>query len=279
MALWTPANLAITPKVILDPSVASWSGSNWGSTANIGTGGGNIVASTGTPVKGTKLNGLDTVLFNNNSLTLASQNWTAGADLVIFAILNCTDHVNGNGLFAMGWDFATAQAGMVFYPRAMTSGTVSPTTDTWAIDDVLSFSQGFGDGAGAFGYMIISQPFVDSAYHIMSYRSGATRYFSFDGTLTTPSGSSASTPVVQTNVPMYFGESHGSNVFGEQLAGTVAYLAVIPGNVTTSEYQKLEGWGAWKYGLVSKLPVAHPYKNFAPFLSYDPLMPKKLVFM
>lgn len=33
-----------------------------------------------------------------------------------------------------------------------------------------------------------------------------------------------------------------------------------------SEIQKLEGWAAWRYGLVDKLPIDHPYKTLVPTL-------------
>lgn len=55
--------------------------------------------------------------------------------------------------------------------------------------------------------------------------------------------------------------------FGEfnSLNGQIGELVVVvQDSMTTADKQKLEGYMAWKWGLVSDLPGGHPYKSAAP---------------
>lgn len=47
------------------------------------------------------------------------------------------------------------------------------------------------------------------------------------------------------------------------LNGYIKELIVIP-NATLEDVYRAEGYLAWKWGLEAKLPVSHPYKNYAP---------------
>lgn len=46
--------------------------------------------------------------------------------------------------------------------------------------------------------------------------------------------------------------------------GAISEVIFIRGSVSTTDREKIEGYLAWKWGLVSNLPVNHPYKNAAP---------------
>ncbi len=48
------------------------------------------------------------------------------------------------------------------------------------------------------------------------------------------------------------------------VAWNAAELVVVGSTLAESDRQKLEGYLAWKWGLQSSLPAAHPYKNAAP---------------
>jgi hypothetical protein len=48
------------------------------------------------------------------------------------------------------------------------------------------------------------------------------------------------------------------------LQGIIAESLVYSGDVSDSNRQTIEGYLAWKWGLQSKLPVGHPYKNAPP---------------
>ena len=45
---------------------------------------------------------------------------------------------------------------------------------------------------------------------------------------------------------------------------SIGEFIIINGTVSSDERQKLEGYLAWKWGLVEKLPALHPYKASAP---------------
>lgn len=46
--------------------------------------------------------------------------------------------------------------------------------------------------------------------------------------------------------------------------GDLAEMIIFDRALTTSERQQVEGYLAWKWGLETALPAAHPYKNFPP---------------
>jgi hypothetical protein len=48
--------------------------------------------------------------------------------------------------------------------------------------------------------------------------------------------------------------------------GTVSELISFPSILSTADRERLEGYFAWKWGLVSSLPVGHPYKLIPPSL-------------
>lgn len=262
MPLWTPANLLITPQVILDPSVASWSGSNWGSTTNIGSGGGSIVAALGTPVKGTQLNGLDVVNFNSTGLQLSSQNWSSGVDYFVFSVCRATSigtNVN-NPIVGHGWDNSeTATTGFVAYLRMAAAGSI-PGGPATAASDSMILGQGFGSGTTP-GFITVSQPFVAGTYRIFAMETPGTIVYRLDGAAATLAGSLTGTANAKSSLAITFGVVNTNTEF---YIGDVAYTLVIAGTPTLSDIQKLEGWAAWKYGLVTQLDAAHPYKGAAP---------------
>lgn len=257
MTLWTPANLLIPPKVILDPSVANWSGSNWGSTPNLGTGGGSIVSSNGTPVKSTQLNSLDTVSLNGTAaLGLASQNWTVGTDYFVFSVFKVASA--SLALVSHGW--GTPTSGMIIYPRRPDSNLPQ-----WNTDDFAGFSSG-SDLIG--GITTGSDIFVSAAYDIMSWTSGDTNFLRKNGTIQTLNTNIARTVPAQFGTSIYFGQAGPAD---QPMVGAIAYMAICEGAPTLAEYQKLEGWAAWKYGLVAQLDGSHPYKFAAPLVAIDPV--------
>lgn len=75
--------------------------------------------------------------------------------------------------------------------------------------------------------------------------------------------SAGSTSATVSNNPVNIGaDQQGGRAYGGD------YAVVLAGNVMPSpeEWQRLEGWAAWRFGLVDKLPESHPYKTAAPTL-------------
>ena len=54
----------------------------------------------------------------------------------------------------------------------------------------------------------------------------------------------------------------GNNVF--PMTGYIAEVCVFNSVLSTTNYQLIEGYLAWKWGLQANLPSGHPYKNAAP---------------
>ena len=55
--------------------------------------------------------------------------------------------------------------------------------------------------------------------------------------------------------------------YGGALTGLIAEVVVIDAAVDTETRQRIEGYLAWKWGLVASLPADHPYKSAAPTIS------------
>jgi len=55
-------------------------------------------------------------------------------------------------------------------------------------------------------------------------------------------------------------KSISAYVFG----GLMVEVVATPNDSTTAERQTIEGYLAWKWGLVNSLPAGHPYKNSPP---------------
>jgi len=47
-------------------------------------------------------------------------------------------------------------------------------------------------------------------------------------------------------------------------AGDIAEIVILNSDPTSGERRKIEGYLAHKWGLASKLPSTHPFKNYAP---------------
>jgi hypothetical protein len=82
-------------------------------------------------------------------------------------------------------------------------------------------------------------------------------------------GSNAFTPVndydnsLQTNQELRLMRNRSSQELDGRLAEFIAY-ATITGGTDLTQLEKAEGYLAWKWGLVNKLPSNHPYKNSPP---------------
>jgi len=51
------------------------------------------------------------------------------------------------------------------------------------------------------------------------------------------------------------------------LAGGIGEIVLVTESLATEDYQKLQGYAAWKWGLQGNLPADFPYKNAAPTVS------------
>jgi hypothetical protein len=80
-------------------------------------------------------------------------------------------------------------------------------------------------------------------------------------------GTSASTNATTTSLISYTGALLGAFMAtSTYYDGDIAELVATTTVLSTTDRQKMEGYLAWKWGLVSSLPADHPYKNAAPTL-------------
>ena len=123
-------------------------------------------------------------------------------------------------------------------------------------------SDGFGYIASAAGVLIDTEPHM-YAFKI-NWATGIGEIVK-DGVLVA-SGAITSAGVTSTTV------SSGPVNLGADQQSSRAYngdcAVALAGNVmpTSDEWLRLEGWAAWRFGLVDKLPESHPYKMAAPTL-------------
>jgi hypothetical protein len=245
---WTPANLATPAKLILDGANVAWSGSNFGTTSNAGSLGGNIVANESTVSKGTQLNGLDVCAFSNtDSLKLASQNWSG--NVFLFAVVKF--NTSSMGLLSQGWTPPTS--GYVFYPKVSIGGT-SGGGRSWSVGDALWFASGYDDTTQHMG--VVNAMITDTNYHIICLKGGTANLARSDGNVKTvsPANTSAVNSISSQDIII------GRGVPGEFFDGNLAYLALLQDPIT-GDIEKLEGWAFHRFGTsnFSSFNASHTY--------------------
>jgi hypothetical protein len=60
------------------------------------------------------------------------------------------------------------------------------------------------------------------------------------------------------------GTNGGINTLSEQFNGYMGEVILYTSALTTAQQQNIEGYLAWKWGLVGSLPANHPFKNWPP---------------
>lgn len=265
MANWTPTDLTTIPRYIFDPSAFTYSGSAFSSGLNSGSVGGSWALMGAAPNKGADLNGITTLEFTGaQGFVNNVAAWPAGNNVFVFYVAKVTTQHIGT-LIAHSWGSATTTTAWIIYPRI---GTLdgAPVNDS-------EFFQGFN-----YAPKVFANVFTDSNFHIVSTKLGTAVISRDDGAALAPSSSTTGTinlsPSTNCNV--------GAPVItsADPLVGTVAYITVIV-DPTTDEVERLEGWAAWRFGLVSNLDAGHPYKSAAPQTGSAPQLSagQRLIFM
>ncbi len=75
-----------------------------------------------------------------------------------------------------------------------------------------------------------------------------------------PPSSTGTNSVNNTNTTIYIGGGGTSFTYSGEICEIILYV----GTTTTTQRQQVEGYLAWKWGLVSSLPANHPYKKWPP---------------
>lgn len=91
--------------------------------------------------------------------------------------------------------------------------------------------------------------------------------FSHDGVETPSVRMNAGTELTATQAaiaPTLGNFSFPFVISGAPTAGDSSEIVVVAGNLSSLDRQKMEGYLAWKWGIVANLPSDHPYKTFPP---------------
>jgi hypothetical protein len=119
----------------------------------------------------------------------------------------------------------------------------------------------FFNGFTAFGNANFGVPEIQIGVREAGSNYGASQMF-LDGTSLSPTNNAnpSNTPNIGAKLRM--------SSYGGFLDGQLAEVVILEDS-TEDTRQKLEGYFAWKWGLVDSLPPAHPYKNVYPTIEYN----------
>jgi len=85
------------------------------------------------------------------------------------------------------------------------------------------------------------------------------------GTITNGGLDPTATPAANTE-PLFIGKRNNPSGTEGHLNGDMLELLIIKSVLSTSDRQRIEGYLAWKWGLVASLPADHPYKLLEPIV-------------
>jgi hypothetical protein len=250
VALWTPANLAVAPKVWWDGDQAVFSGSNLSAWANTGAFGGSASVH-GPPTKAAALNGHNGVTAAGTAQNLTqSMAFGASGAMFAFAVANLSETAGGatHGLFSDGNGVVPTGSVAVYLSVGDPGGGIFAGANGYGGSPNLGgFPATFAAGARLHGIQLGSTNghWVD----------GAPQALSDDAPAAVPTYSTPSTWV--------YLDSFNPNS-GEQLNGSLYQFLLLDYFPTAAERQRLEGWAAWQYGLQANLPGGHPFSSAAP---------------
>jgi hypothetical protein len=158
----------------------------------------------------------------------------------------------GNQTFNGMYIGITAPTGIYF--RSLFGVSPGPTYTSYGVDY----------GAAQFRYVAVPAN-LDSNFHIQSFAlpNAALGVYYFDGSLgdsqTGFTFNSASFQSVNPSIGA-FGQSPGNN----GMTGFISEILIYRATLNTTQIQQVEGYLAWKWGLVGRLPASHPFKNSPP---------------
>jgi hypothetical protein len=254
MALWTPSDLAVPPKLRVSATNAVWSGSNLTSIANLGADGGSATIGSAGVVKGATVGSYSSLQFradnSNLSFTLSAISQTANVS--VFSLYEQAS----TGRFACG---------LFRGPGNWRSNSVIGCYPSTTGNGTLNLGRGYGGSLNQVpAYNMGSNPLAFN-WHIDGYQLGTTNLLRRDGEELTITNNfaGAQTALNSDGQPnTYF---VGCVSATEYLDGDLLECMFFDYFLTQNEWQRMEGWASWSYfGDGDLLPEGHPYKDAAP---------------
>jgi hypothetical protein len=251
---WSPANLAVPPRLWVSASNATWSGSNLVSVPNNGSDGGTSGTLGGTPDKGSTLSGVDGIRIDaDGEYVPFGLGSFAGGSLFCFILLQNITGTPGIDRF----DLCRS------YPGA--GGTAFSHEIISAVPG-YAYAAGNGNGtAPIFANENSQTESVNTATpYLVSYQLGGVNELYVNAILST-----TSVGALTGAIPSYAAAAWhlGNDTTTITHPGSASYWEVVLLDYapTTAERQLLEGWASWSYyGDGTLLPIGHPYKSAAP---------------
>jgi hypothetical protein len=210
-------------------------------TARAGTSNSSMTGLTGSPnypVSGSNINGLNSLYFNQSVLQAIT-----------------TQNVNTRSYFIVVSVPTSAGGPSILWPG------------TWASYSGGVYALGGSIGGNSSQMIMASQNvanllllnYVQNSAFILSitFNNGTTNMWNTGGGITTPTGQTAATLSITSDNYLWIGGASG--VFGAPflLGEFIEYNSAL----NTTQRQQVEGYLAWKWGLVGNLPSTHPYKT------------------
>lgn len=144
----------------------------------------------------------------------------------------------------------TTTTGSAFIPR------VSNTSEDWVLNDLLAFGNGFPAIQNPRYVATRTQTSSHNIYQVaLGNAESVVRINSVANA--TPRVSTLANVAVDNN-PFTISRATQS------LQGEISELVYIDGTLTLANRERMEGYLAWKWGLVANLPAGHPYKSIPP---------------
>lgn len=252
--LWQPAALGNNLTLWLDAADASTVTLNGSTVSQWSDKSGNDfnvsqATAANQPSYGTRtLNNKNTIEFSGNQMLFSTASVLSGNPDVLMAVV-----VQYDTNFS-----ATDDRSVQLSAGAGTSYAIA--------GGVQGYSSRFNNGNEIYGATSLATPLIQIGTRPSGGNYAASQMF-INGTESARTSGSNDTavPIIGNGVSVGAG-AISSNALGTIGSGMDGYIAetVILSDVTLATRQKLEGYLAWKWGLVANLPSDHPYKNAPP---------------
>ncbi len=181
-------------------------------------------------------NGLSVYNFGANRMTITSFVWRTK-----FTCFFVTQANSGNWLYSQM--FSGTYANYIY-------------AGNWALA-LIDFNAQLSDSVNGTGVSVTGTGWN---IFVFGYNNGTTATpYRVNGTTRTTTTITAKTDIT-TNTTLWI--NGNGNTYGDSTQ--VAEILHYNDNLTIAQVLKVEGYLAWKWGLVSSLPASHPYKTFAP---------------
>ena len=148
-----------------------------------------------------------------------------------------------------------------------TVGNLAAPTDFFTIVGSGNFARNIGNGTAYADYNTTSGSNFTNVTTPSLYYANAT---SANGALDAFNFATPTDPSSGTLTGVYYGDTGTAIYIGTRadsvtkLTASVAEIIVYSTTPTAQQRQQIEGYLAWKWGLVASLPASHPYKNYPP---------------